>query len=125
MQFFLATCLATLKKQSIASYKRHVTYCNLGPQLAMVSNTTLESRTATLCNRCKKKKRALQPVIHGTFIYGVVRQVVGGLQHATCPLCNFSCNVSGLPTIAQSIELGSAFCNDFMNFVFASCSLRL
>ena len=46
MKFSLATCLATLGKNTIASYRRHVTRCNFGLQLTIASQN--------LCNRCKK-----------------------------------------------------------------------
>ena len=50
-----------IKRKSMASCRKHVTRCNLGLQLAMVSKQSMQSLqkvgpSSIFCNRCKPKK---------------------------------------------------------------------
>ena len=65
-----------------------------------------------------KLKLVLHVVINFLFKLchnGDARQVVGRLQRATRPLCNFSHNFIGITTIAQSGS-GSTSCNECRKF---------
>ena len=98
----------------IFSLRSPSTCCNIGLELAVVSEHTFQSPALTSIG-FKKSLQSLQEVETSSAAsitqcnfacnlrcIGVARQVAGRLQHVTYPLYNLSHNFFGLATIAQS-----------------------
>ena len=96
---FLAICLATVEKQSIAICSIHVTRCNLGLQFAIVSKIgaiIVKCKTGSaLCNSCKPKK--------------VARQVAESTYYTLQPTYNLSRNAIVTQVAKKIVSCNTSF----------------